>query len=239
MKHLGMVLGLAIVMTLSSAIAAPVSLEVPKFTHTLSGNVKIGDLNNPLSLDMLFTPTISLDNSRIRIDLEASAMNFYPILIESLKSKAGSGCSVVLKEGRLEAKLCRVHWFSIALEPGQKRTWLRGEAKMRYQIRGIGRKTTDSDFVVEMETRIQDGHIIVIGKSANVEDIPGEVDRVLANSIDFRIPLPDCLLGSDVKIESLSLPRDAPSVTLSASLPIEHSFSVLKCSLNAVPDQDA
>lgn len=215
-------------LTASSQVA-----DFPEFRFPVSTIVKIKDLRNPLSLDLTVATRMTVLDDRATLSFRFGEPNLYKKLLDALKSRASSGCSIIWRgPASLEVKLCRVHWFEIVWARSTSSLWLRGNAKLRLQHK-IGRDTYNQGFSLEASARTIGDSIELRGRSVDLNNIPGEIDKLIAKEIHADLPLPTCLHNRELRIEGISMPRGANEIEISASvLATQIPYIMVECLAN-------
>lgn len=207
------------------------SVHLPEFTIPISTRVKIKDLNNPLSLNLTVATRMQIIDNRASFSFRLNHPELYDKIIEALRSRDGTGCSVVWDgPGPLEVKLCRIHWFDAVWDNKSSSVWIRGNARLRRLARGIAGDTYNQHFTLEASIEAKRDSIQLRGRSVNLRHVPGEVDRRIARGLGSEFPLPRCLHNRNLRIEGFSFRRNANVIEFKVSLPSQAIADVMvKC----------
>lgn len=214
--------------------ADTIELALPDQPMPIRTTVTIGDLRNPLAIDGTLSLTLRVDDEVVRLGMTYRAANLYAALLDSLRSRAKSGCSVVGRSGSgrgaVEAKLCRVRSIRLELDRAKQRLWLKADARFRFQVNGIASDTSWNEISAEYGARFVGSRLVLTPVSLNIEGVPGEFDeRIVEDLSPINVALDECLTEATIRLEEASLPENSTSVTLRAAANSQDALRMAFC----------
>jgi hypothetical protein len=205
-------------------------VPLPPQTVKISEPIEIGDLKSTLELDLQVSPSVEMGDPRVHVDVVLSEPALYAKLLGAFKSQDESGCSMVYREGALEAQLCELQKVSVDFDKEKRAGRLRASARMRTGLNGALSKPQEHGIALQTSIAFNEGSILLRPVSLEIEGLPREVNEpLLAEFGDFSFFLHRCLEGSDLTIENLSFPEGKNEARIRASSPVADSFRILGC----------
>ena len=208
--------------------------RLPEQTLKVSHRIEIGDLSNPLELDLTVSPALQIREQRTFLDVSLSEPKLYANLLDAFTSHAKSGCSMVYRQGEglraFEAQLCTIKSLSITFDPQQSAGRLRARARVRARVDGV--QGPASDHRVSLQTRIgfRDGSLVLRPVKLDIEGLPSDASRRLLEEFDeVSFFLHRCLSGADLAVEDLSLEEGSNELRIEAASELSESFRILSC----------
>jgi hypothetical protein len=219
---------------LATSAAEEVRFPLPDVAVEVDHLVKIGELENLLTLDATVSSILAINGQRVDLEATFSEPALYPKLMNVLTSRAKTGCSVVHREGSgrgaFEAELCNVRDIRVTFDRAKGTARLQATAKIRNGIAGVGAETSTHDVTLEAAPSVRNGVLILEPKSLHVTSLPDALGQSILESLEpASIPLHRCLAGLDLEVEDLTFETGANQINVAASTKLANALSVVPC----------
>ena len=163
---------------------------------------------------------MEINETRAKLAFRLSSSEWYNTIIEALRSRDGTGCSVVWDgPGGLEVKFCRVHWSKSSGRMNRHECGF--EVMPRCESKSVAWVGPHVSTVYAGSSSVdaRGDSLRLRGRSIELKHVLGEIDRRLARGLRGDLPLPRCLHNRDLRIDGFSFRRGANVIEISASLP--------------------
>lgn len=203
--------------------------QIPLPSIHVSHAWALGEHRRELELDLDREASLSMDKTRMRVTVFHSHPALYASLLESLRSTAPTGYTLLARDRSVDIRLGQVSDLVVSTDAAGL-IWLTGQASLRVQRAGKTPQVVQRKLAVAFKAVVVQGAVRLQPQSLDLGDVsPALAKKLLVGMGAIAMPIPACLQEQDLKLESVSLPVRANSFAVTLSLRRMSFTAIARC----------